>query len=133
MPALSSCSPEEDMALTDPSMQEEFHRKLIERAWKDPAFRQRLVADPKPVIEEMFGIELPEGLDLKVLTETQNSLYIVIPSNPAEFEEKPLTSEELKGVAGGHWHPSTHTFISCTFICTHGPDCTAGPECGGEG
>jgi hypothetical protein len=33
---------------------------LIEKCWKDPAFRKEVVSDPKGMLEKHLGRELPE-------------------------------------------------------------------------
>ena len=36
------------------------HAQLVARAWRDEAFHQRLLADPRTVLEE-YGIAAPAG------------------------------------------------------------------------
>jgi len=68
---------------------------IRERAISDPEFRQALVADPRSAMRAAFGLDLPEGVELSVLEESDNQLYLVLP--PA----KALSEQELAGVAGG--------------------------------
>ncbi|WP_446343576.1 NHLP leader peptide family RiPP precursor [Coleofasciculus sp. F4-SAH-05] len=75
--------------------------QLIERAWQDEAFRQALLSNPKAVIEAEFGKKLPEDLQVTVLEETPNLIYIVLPTNPDELTDQDLSDEELDLVAGG--------------------------------
>ena len=59
------------------------HRaKLIEKALDDPAFRQRLIQDPRGAISSELGIEIPAGIEVKVVEETASTIYIVLPSQP---------------------------------------------------
>ncbi|MFN9175333.1 MAG: NHLP leader peptide family RiPP precursor, partial [Synechocystis sp.] len=65
---------------------------LITRAVKDEGFRQELVANPKAVVEKELGVKLPEDLEIKVLEETEDTIYMVLPCNPYEG----ISEEELK-------------------------------------
>lgn len=61
--------------------------QIIQKAWADPAFKEQLLADPRKALQASFGIELPEGINLKVVEETPSDYYLVIPPNPAELED----------------------------------------------
>jgi hypothetical protein len=39
-------------------------RQIIERAWKDPSFRQQLLADSRRVLEAELGAKLPAGIQV---------------------------------------------------------------------
>jgi hypothetical protein len=69
---------------------------LITRALKDEGFRQELVANPKAVVEKELGVKLPEELEINVLEETEDTLYMVLPCNPYEG----ISEEELKASVG---------------------------------
>lgn len=69
---------------------------LITRALKDENFKQELVANPKEVIEQELGTKLPKQLEIKVLEETEDTLYMVLPCNPYEG----ISEEELKNLVG---------------------------------
>ena len=69
---------------------------LITRALKDEKFRQDLVANPKAIVEKELGKKLPEELKIKVLEETENTIYMVFPCNPYEG----LPEEELRASLG---------------------------------
>lgn len=77
---------------------QELEAKLVAQAWKDEAFRQELISNPKAAIEKEIGQELPESTDIRVLEETGNTVYLVLPQKPS-LEE--LSEEELEAVAGG--------------------------------
>ncbi|SHH98089.1 NHLP leader peptide family RiPP precursor [Desulfosporosinus lacus] len=83
-----------------PSWQE-FHNELIVKALKDESFRQELLANPKAVVEQEMGklkegSKLPAGLEVKVIQQPANALYLVLPTMPEE-----LSDEALDNVAGG--------------------------------
>ncbi len=69
---------------------------LITRALKDEVFREELVANPKAVVEKEIGAKLPGELEIKVLEETENTLYMVLPCNPYEG----ISEEKLKASVG---------------------------------
>jgi hypothetical protein len=59
--------------------------KLIEKALDDAGFRERLVQDPRGAILKELGIEIPPEIEVKVVQETPEILYIVLPSQPEGF------------------------------------------------
>jgi|GEM_PF-1858368 len=69
---------------------------LITRALKDEGFKQELLANPKAVVEKELGTKLPEDLEINVLEETEDTLYMVLPCNPYEG----MSEEELKASLG---------------------------------
>ena len=84
----------------DPGRREEFEEKggrVVERAWSDPAFRRRLLADPAAVLAE-HGVGVPEGIEVKGVEQAGNVRYFVLPPAPRTRE---LTEEELEHVSGG--------------------------------
>lgn len=66
--------------------------KIIQKAWQDPAFKARLLADPRSALQESLGIAIPEGVQLQAVEETPSSYYLVIPPNPADLESSDGTS-----------------------------------------
>ncbi|MGI3783235.1 MAG: NHLP leader peptide family RiPP precursor [Janthinobacterium lividum] len=77
----------------------DIERKLVARALKDDAFRQRLLSDPKDALAEEIGQSLPSDIDVKVMEESTTSIYVVLPSKQSQSRE--LSDEELQPVAGG--------------------------------
>jgi len=58
--------------------------QIIKKAWADPAFKKSLLSEPKEAIKAAFGIEIPAGVDLKVVEETSSQYYLVLPTNPED-------------------------------------------------
>lgn len=52
--------------------------KIITKAWADEDFKVRLIAEPVAVLKEE-GIEVPEGITIKVIENTDNVTHVVIP------------------------------------------------------
>ncbi|MFB5674241.1 NHLP leader peptide family RiPP precursor [Paenibacillus terreus] len=59
--------------------------QLIQKAWEDQAFREKLMEDPKAAIRELLGIVIPDHIQLKTVQETPDQLYLVIPPAPARM------------------------------------------------
>lgn len=70
---------------------------IIARAMHDDAYRQELLVNPKQAIHREFGKELPPGLDVRVVEEAPNVVYLVLPARRASE----LSDDELAAVAGG--------------------------------
>ncbi len=72
---------------------------LIEKCWKDPAFKKAVVNNPKGMLEEHMGQKLPDRLKIFVHEEDANTLHFSIPPAPANISE--LSDDDLEKVAGG--------------------------------
>jgi hypothetical protein len=73
--------------------------QLIEKCWKDPEFKKRVVSDPKGMLEQHTGQKLPAALKIVVHEEDANTLHFAIPQPPTNLNE--LSDAELEKVAGG--------------------------------
>ncbi|WP_316245499.1 NHLP leader peptide family RiPP precursor [Gorillibacterium timonense] len=74
------------------STQVALQSQVVQRAWKDPDFRQKLLSDPKAAIQEALGISLPSHLKLKTVEESSDEWVFVLPASPAavlDTEVKP--------------------------------------------
>jgi hypothetical protein len=69
--------------------------KIIARAWRDPAFKAKLIADPKAVLQEA-GVTLPADITVQVLENTDTHMHFVLPPKP----NGALSDEALDKVAG---------------------------------
>ena len=45
--------------------------RIIEKAYKDDAFRKRLVDDPNGTVAKELGVQIPANLKVKVVPEAQ--------------------------------------------------------------
>ena len=62
-------------------------------AWyKNPAYRARVVAEPRAVLRE-FGVELPAETEVRVWDSTSEVRYLVLPQRPAGSEG--MSEEQL--------------------------------------
>lgn len=62
---------------------EALKNQVIQKAWEDADFKQRLLTDPKAALQEVMGINLPDSITLKTVEEGSNEFYLVIPPSPA--------------------------------------------------
>jgi len=71
---------------------------LMQFATGDDGYRAKLIENPRYVVENQFGYEIPEGVDVKAVVETADTAYIVVPHVAGEGE---LDDADLERVAGG--------------------------------
>jgi len=71
--------------------------RIVAKCWADEEFKKRLLADTAGTLRAE-GIEVPEGITINAVENSEQNYTIVIPPKPGESE---LTDDELDGVAGG--------------------------------
>ena len=71
--------------------------KIIAKAWRDPAFKSALIADPAAALKAE-GIDVPAGMAVTVLENTDKQFHLVLPPVPTDE----LSDEALDAVAGGY-------------------------------
>ena len=81
----------------------EVERRLIQRSLQDEAFRQKLLDDPKGTLEQELGRGLPESVQVRVVEESADTIYLVLPSASAVGGQGggSLSDEALEAVSGG--------------------------------
>jgi len=82
--------------------------QVIARAWSDADFKARLLADPAETLRAE-GIEVPAGVKVKAVENTDEQFYLVIPQKPDDLSE-----EQLDQVAGGGCSSSNLCSGSCS-------------------
>ena len=71
--------------------------EIISKAWADEVFKKRLLADTATVLAEE-GIEIPEGVTIKAVENTETLFHLVIP--PKQMPAA-LDLSELAAIAAG--------------------------------
>ena len=74
----------------------EMRDHLLGKAAEDAEFRARLVADPKALLTEEFGINLPDSLAISVYEDNSTHVHLVLPPNSE------LDANELKAIIAAH-------------------------------
>ena len=72
--------------------------QVFAACWKDEELKARFMADPKAVLAE-HGMDVPDGIDVKVVENSDNCVHITLPAAPAGHSE--LSDQELSNAAGG--------------------------------
>jgi hypothetical protein len=73
------------------------YAKVIRRAWSDPEFKARLIADPAAVLAGA-GVPVPPGVKVRVVEDTAKLMHLVLPPHEETGE---LGDEALDLVVGG--------------------------------
>ena len=95
----------------------EVERTLVQRSLEDEDFRQMLLDDPKAAVEQELGTQLPEGVEVRVVQESADTIYLVLPSASAVGEGGELSDQELEEVAGGGFTDATCWGNTCGSLC----------------
>ena len=74
--------------------------QLIAKCWADESFKQQLLADTMATLKAE-GAELPAGLTVKAVENTNTVFHLVIPAKP----RSDLSDNDLDKVAGGGYPP----------------------------
>lgn len=79
---------------------QDIEARIITKAWKNETYKQELIANPKEVVGEAFGVKFDQEVNITVLEETPNSLHFVLPMSPMQIATE-LSEDELEEIAGG--------------------------------
>lgn len=72
--------------------------KAVARAWNDPAFRAQLIADPQATLTQA-GVKVPEGVTVRVVENTKDVTYVVLPQAPTQGEFSPEVQQKIEAEA----------------------------------
>jgi len=89
----------------------EIEEIVVENAAKHPQYREALLKNPKKVIETQLNNKLPDGLNVKVIEETGDTIYVRLPHQITEGAE--LSDTDLEQVAGGKGGDSSTNNYNC--------------------
>ncbi len=85
-------------------------------ATQNAEYREAVKQDAKAVLSKQMGRELPDWLNVKVVEESADTIYLVIPHVAEEGAE--LSDSGLESVAGGKGE-TTYTCESINGVGTH--------------
>jgi hypothetical protein len=85
--------------------------KVFERAWRDAAFKSRLMASPRQAFVETTGLTPPSSLKLVAHENTPTSINLVIPYIPTSE----LSDADLERVAGGKGDSGCSTSVQVGY------------------
>ena len=74
---------------------EEMRAHVTTKAVEDSAYRAKLLADPKGVLSEEFGINIPASMEIRVHESDMNVVHVALPPSAD------LSEEQLEAVAAG--------------------------------
>lgn len=99
--------------------------QVLERAARDPQFRQQLKRDPRGTVARDFGVQIPPHITVETLEETSSKVYLVLPPAAAQRGQE-LSGHELESVAGGWSDPCT---VASECGTCDPAKCTGNVEC----
>ena len=105
------------MAEASAGGRKELEQRVIQKSLEDSEFRASLLADPKAAIERELGTSLPAGVQVNVVEESSNSLYLVLPQASQGGAGGELSDQDLEAVAGGWGTGGATTQQSCGTTC----------------
>lgn len=78
---------------------ESLEAALREKFATDPGFADELRADPRGVITQLVGRDIPPGITIELHEESLSRIHVVIPASAATED---LAEDDLELVAGGY-------------------------------
>jgi hypothetical protein len=81
--------------------------KIVAKAWRDPAFKAKLLADPQAILKDA-GVAVPAGVTVKVVENSASLFHLVLPPKPTGE----ISDEDLDRVAGGHLAGNTARLLT---------------------
>jgi diamine N-acetyltransferase len=93
---------------------------LLKQAAGDPTFRQALLDDHRAAIKSVFGEDVPDGVELRIVEETPEVAYLVLPL-PAPTREsivtlREVTQDNLRSVIALETTPEQKQFVAPNAI-----------------
>ena len=82
---------------------------------KDPKYRAALLANPKDVLSKQMNQSLPDSLKVKVVQETADTIYLIVPYVPQQGDE--LSDADLEKVAGGKGQKGDRSESKNSYTC----------------
>jgi len=77
-------------------------QKIIAKAWVDEGFKRRLLSDPRITLKAE-GQELPPGVEIRVVADTETVQHLVLPVRPSDLSMTDAELAQASGGGGGAW------------------------------
>ena len=77
--------------------QQKIWARIVAQAWADESYKARLLAEPEAVLREA-GLEVPAGMNVSVVENTDSRAYLVLPALPPEAQT--AAEHEVRLAAG---------------------------------
>jgi hypothetical protein len=77
----------------------EMNDLLAKFATQNPEYRDALRSDARAVVEKQFNMQVPDNVKIKVVEESADTVYVVLPHAVEQGAE--LSDADLEQVAGG--------------------------------
>lgn len=78
---------------------------VIHKCLTDSKFKEKLMKNAKEALQGELNVKLPENFQLKVLEDTDQTCYVVLPSKKeiasGNTDDYELSEQELQAIAGG--------------------------------
>jgi hypothetical protein len=97
----------------------EVEGRIIQRSLQDEDFRRGLLEDPRAAVEDELGTPLPEGVEVRAVEETADTIYLVLPGASPADEGGELSDRELEAVAGAGWAEQMTSGTTCVTYCAY--------------
>lgn len=110
------------MTSTDSGAARDAEQQIIDRAMRDPDFRNRLLENPREAIQDELGIALATAT-IRVIEEQPGEVVLVLPAQTAESASS-LSDQDLESVAGGTYTQPTGSTVCGT--CSGMSTCSGG-------
>jgi hypothetical protein len=106
----------------------EIEAQVIAQAVQDPAYRARLLADPRVVFADL-GLSVPPEVRIQALQETAEQYYLVLPAVADRPSGASLSDAQLEAIAGGDAAQFTNSTYTGWTGCGSGQSgCIACPN-----
>jgi hypothetical protein len=93
--------------------QERKMQKIIVKAWMDDDYKQALLANPTSRLKEE-GVEIPEGVEIHIVENTENVHHLVLPHKPTPEE---LTENDYQLFLTRCMSPSDRPLVNIFLRC----------------
>lgn len=75
-----------------------------------------MLEDPRGAVEQELETQLPENVEVRVVEETTDTIYLVLPSDSPIGKGEELSEEELESVAGGGSSSMSGACSICAWV-----------------